>query len=176
MGAFDTLIDKSSDALDWAKKYAQGQAGPRNPPNTFVRTSHALTIRARGLTVGMIQSWAPSMGRAVTACHEINVAGDGSPTEKVPGVMNALTIQVTRYDLYKRRMESAFGTIDYGMISNQYDPIQVLELWRHPDQSMEGWLYVGVWFSNLGRNYSATDGRVVNVNATLEYTRKVKTI
>ena len=168
MGFFDSV-------KDFASQYGT-QGGARNPPNTLVRTSHALSIRARGVTVGMIQSWAPSMGRTVTPCLEINRAGDGTPVEKVPGAMNALTIQVTRYDLYKKRMEACFGTVDFEMISNQADPIQVLELWRQPDATMEGWLYVGCWFSNIGRNFSATDSRVVMVNATLEYTRKIKTI
>lgn len=176
MGLFDTLSDVSTDAWNWAKNYAGGQAGPRNPPNTFVRTSHALSIRAKGITVGMIQSWNPTMGRNVTPCFEINLAGDGTPVEKVPGALSSLTIQVTRYDLYKKRMEAAFGTVDFEMISNQADPIQVLELWRHPDQTMEGWLYVGCWFSNVGRTYSATDNRVVQVSATLEYTRKFRSI
>lgn len=145
-------------------------------PNTKVRTSHALTIRARGTTVGLIQSWNPTQGRTVTACHEINLAGDGSPVEKVPGALTALTLQVTRYDLYKKRMEAAFGTVDFDMISKQADPIQILELFRHPDNTLEGWLYVGCWFSNLGRTYSSTDARVVQVNATLEVTRKYRTI
>jgi hypothetical protein len=168
--------DAAKDAAGYLKKYATGQAGPRNPPNTFVRTSHALSIRAKGLTVGMIQSWNPSMGRGVTPCFEVNVAGDGTPVEKVPGVLNSLTIQVSRYDLYKKRMEAAFGTVDFELISNQADPIQILELWRHPDSTMEGWLYVGCWFSNIGRTYSATDNRVVQVNATLEFTRKYRSI
>lgn len=176
MGWWNQISEDAGDAWAYLKRYGEGQAGPRNPPNTLVRTSHALSIRARGITVGMIQTWNPTQGRAVTPCFEINLAGDGSPVEKVPGVLNALTIQVTRYDLYKRRMEAAFGTVDFEMISNQADPIQVMELWRHPDSTMEGWLYVGCWFSNVGRTYSATDARVVQVNATLEYTRKFRSI
>lgn len=167
MSIWDTLKSAAGD-------YING-GGPKNPPNTLVRTSHALSLRSRGVTIGMIQSWAPSMARAVTACHEINLAGDGAPVEKVPAVLSSLTLQVTRYDMYKRRMEAAFGTVDFEMISHQSDPIQVMELWRHPDGSMEVWIYSGVWFSNIGRNFSATDSRVVMVNATLEYTRKNRT-
>lgn len=150
------------------------QGGAKNPPNTMVRTSHALKIKARGVTIGVIQTWAPTMSRTVTPCHEINLAGDGNPVEKVPGATTGTTIQVTRYDLYKSRMEAAFGTIDFNMISDQHDPLQLREVWRHPDVTQECWLYVGCWFSNIGRNYSAVDNRLVLVNATLEYTRKMR--
>ena len=37
-----------------------------------------------------------------------------------------------------------------------------------------GQRYMGCWFSNIGRTYSATDARLVLVNATIEYTKKLK--
>jgi hypothetical protein len=145
-----------------------------NPPNTSVRTSHAITIRANGETVGVIQSWNPGMNRGITAVYELNVDTSGEPTEKVPGNLGGLTISVSRYDLYNKRMERAFGISDSGMLSDQKNPFQVLEYWRLPDNSQEVWIYQGCWFSNLGRTYSATDARLVLVNGTIEYTKRLK--
>src|SRR5690606_13235224 len=113
---------------------------PTNPPNTLVRTSHAITIRANGLTVGVVQGWNPGMNRGITAVYEINVATSGEPIEKVPGNVGGLTISVSRFDLYTRRMESAFGTPDVSMLGDHNNPFNVLELWRFPDNTQEGWL------------------------------------
>lgn len=143
-------------------------------PNTLVRTSHGVSIRAKGITVGMIQSWAPGMNRAITPCYEVNAAGDGSPCENVPGTLTGLTLNVTRYDLYAKRMETAFGTPDMAMLSDQWNPIQIMELFLFPDARKEIYLYTGCWFTNLGRTFSATDNRLVQVNATLQYVRKVR--
>jgi hypothetical protein len=149
---------------------------PTNPPNTLVRTSHALTLRANGITIGVVQSWAPAMNRGITGVYEINIATSGEPIEKVPGNVGGLTASVSRYDLYTRRMEAAFGTPNVAMLGDHNNPFTVLELWRFPDNTTEGWLYTGCWFSNIGRTYSSTDARLVLVNATIEYTRKLRTI
>lgn len=145
-----------------------------NPPNTTVRTSHAITIRANGQTVGVIQSWNPGMNRGITAIYELNVDTSGEPIEKAPGNLGGLTISVSRYDLYVLRMEKAFGLSDSGMLSDQKNPFQVYEYWRLPDNSQEVWIYTGCWFSNVGRTYSATDARLVLVNGTIEYTKRLK--
>jgi hypothetical protein len=149
---------------------------PTNPPNTLVRTSHALTIRANGITVGVIQSWAPGMNRGITPVYEINVATSGEPIENVPGNVGGLTIQVSRYDLYTKRMEAAFGTPDVEMLGDHNNPFQLLELWRFPDNTQEGRTYDGCWFNNIGRTYSATDARLVMVNAGISYVRRRRTI
>lgn len=146
------------------------------PPNTKVMTSHAVTIRMRGVTVGVIQSWAATQSRAIEPCYEINVLSDGSPVEKVPGSLSGTTIQVSRYDLYSKKMEQVFGFANLVMLSEQHQPFQCLELWRFPDRRQEGYLYQGCWFSNVGRQLSASDARLVLVNASLEYTRKVRTL
>ena len=149
---------------------------PVNPPNTLVRTSHAITIRANGITVGVVQSWAPAMNRGITGVYEINAATSGEPIEKVPGNVGGLTIGVSRYDLYTRRMEQSFGTPNSAMLGDHNNPFNVVELWRFPDNTQESWLYSGCWFSSIGRTYSATDARLVLVNGTLEYTRKLRVV
>ena len=145
-----------------------------NPPSTTVRTSHAITIRAAGQTIGVIQSWNPGQNRGITAIYELNTDTSGEPIEKSPGNVGGLTVSVSRYDLYNKRMENVFGTPDAQMLSDHKNPFQVVELWRFPDNSMETILYMGCWFSNIGRTYSATDARLVLVNATIEYTKKLK--
>ena len=74
-------------------------------PNTSTATSHAIAIRAGGVTVGMIQSWAPSQSRTVTPVYELNPATTGEIIENVPGNVAGTTIQVSRYDLFSTRME-----------------------------------------------------------------------
>ena len=147
---------------------------PINPPNTLVRTSHAITIRANGLTVGVIQTWNPSQNRGITPIYEINSETSGEPIEKVPGNVGGLTIGVSRYDLYKRRMEAAFGTPDVEMLGDHNNPFQVRESWRYPDGTIEARLFMGCWMSNVGRTFSATDNRVVLVSSTLEFTRVIR--
>lgn len=147
---------------------------PVNPPNTMVKTSHAMTIRANGITVGVLQTWNPSINRGITPVYEINQETSGEPIEKVPGNVGGLTIGVSRYDLYSRRMESAFGTPDVEMLGDHNNPFQCRETWRFPDGTIESRVYTGCWFSNIGRNFSSTDNRLVLVNATLEFVRIIR--
>ena len=147
---------------------------PKNPPNTLIRTSHAITIRAGGITVGMIQSWNPGINRQITPAYELNAETSGQPVENIPGNVGGLTISVSRYDLYSSRMESVFGTVDAEMLGDHSDPFQVVEAWRYPSGQTEARIYTGCWFTNIGRNYSATDSRVVLVNGSLSYVSKLK--
>ena len=144
---------------------------PINPPNTMIRTSHAITIRANGITVGVIQSWNPSKNRGITPVYEINQETSVEPIENVPGNVGGLTIAVSRYDLYTKRMEAAFGTPDVEMLGDHNNPFQVRESWKFPDGGIEGRVYTGVWFSTIGRTYSSTDNRLVLVSATLNFVR-----
>lgn len=149
---------------------------PTNPPNTLVRTSHAVTIRANGLTVGLLQTFSPSQNRQITPIYEINAATSGEPLENVPGNLGGLTIGVSRYDLYTKRMEEAFGTPNSAMLSDHNNPFQALELYLWPDNTREGYIYTGCWFSSLGRNLSATDGRTILANGQIQYVRKLRII
>jgi hypothetical protein len=147
---------------------------PTNPPNTIVRTSHAITIRANGITVGLLQTFSPAMNRQITPIYEINQATSGEPLENVPGNLGGLTIGVSRYDLYTKRMEEAFGTPNSAMLSDHNNPFQILEVFLWPSGIKEGYLYTGCWFSSLGRNMSSTDGRVIMVNGQISYVRKLR--
>lgn len=148
-----------------------------NPPTTAVRTSHAMTIRSGGITIGVIQSWGINMSRGVAHVYELNANTSGEPVEAVPGNVGGLTINVNRYDLYTRRMEQAFGgsaVTDFEMLGDQSNPFEVRESWRFPNGTSEARVYVGCWFSSLGRTYQATGDRIVNVSAVLTFVRKYK--
>lgn len=151
---------------------------PTNPPQTLVRTSHALTISANGIVIGLINGWNPTISRTITPIYELRTRTSGDPVEKLPGNVTGQTIAVQRYDLYTSRMEIAFGTPDLMMLSLQDAAFDVRERWVVPpegpgsDGTAEQILYTGCWFSNIGKNYRSDGDRIVNVNATLEYTKR----
>lgn len=144
-------------------------------PNTRVRTSHALTIKANGVVVGLINGWTQAQSRTITPIYEVSEDDSGNPVENAPGNVTGLTIAVGRFDSYKRRMEEAFGTPDLIMLTRQSQPFEVMEVWASPHaQEDERYIYQKCWFSNLGRTLRSDDNRIVNVSATLVYTKKLK--
>lgn len=151
-----------------------GSNRANNPPDTFTRTSHSISIEANGTTIGLIQTWSPTMSKAVTPIYELNIETSGIPYENIPGNLQNLTIQVARYDVWTKRMEQAFGTPDIYMLSNQKSPFSVQERWVLPDGSLENWSYDGCWFESIGRSFRSDDQRLVMVNATLRYLRRTR--
>jgi hypothetical protein len=145
-----------------------------NPPDTLVRTSHSLTIKVAGVTIGLINGWNPAQNRQITPVYEINSESSGLPLENIPGNVQNLTIAVQRYDIWPVRMEQAFGTVDLTMLSNQQTPFSVQEIWTSPSGSLEIWQYEGCWFENVGRAFRSDDTRIINVNATLRYVYRTK--
>jgi len=158
-------------------------AATNTPPGTLVCTSHALTIRVGGVVIGLINGWNPTQSRTITPVYQIATydrqTRSGEPVEKVPGNVTGQTIGVQRYDIFKEKMEKAFGTEDLTMLSSQLDPFVVIETWIFPNTPLkpmggsEHITYNGCWFSNIGRNFRSDGDRIVNVNATLEYVRRV---
>jgi hypothetical protein len=167
------------------------------PPKTVTQLSHAMTIKVNTVVVGTINEWTPRMTRAIAELYEFGAAtsgsgpaairqyqkGPGEPYEKVPNNVSGMTISVRRYDIYRTQMELAFptgvgGVASQGLtrLANQFDPFDVTEAWVVPGgipQAVDYQInYLGCWFSEIGRTLSATGDRIVNVNATLEYTSK----
>lgn len=149
------------------------------PPNTTVQLSHAMAIRAAGQTIGAINSWAPKQTRSISELYEFGQGvssaqfglGNGEPFAKVPNNVSGMTIDVNRYDLYPRRMETAFGTADLSMLSSQNSELELREGWVSPNnENNYSKVYSGCWFSSIGRTITATGERIVNVSATIEYT------
>lgn len=150
-------------------------------PNTAVRTSHSLTIIRNGQKIGLINGWNPAQSKTITPIFQIasecNGTVSGDPVEKIPGNVTGQTIAIQRYDLYTSRMEKAFGTDfasggDLLMLTRQDRPFDVEEIWTYPDGTIEVMWYTGCWFSNIGRNFRSDGDRIINTNATLEYTKK----
>jgi hypothetical protein len=137
--------------------------------------SHALTIRANGQTIGLIQNFSPApQVRPAAYVYELNTATSGEPVERAPGNLSGLEVTVDRYDLYTLKMETAFGTADFSMLTDQTDKFQVREVWQNPDGSTESYIYLECIFTNLGRKFMATGDRIVMCNATLAYLKKVQ--
>lgn len=144
-------------------------------PNTATRTSHACSIRVDGVTIGMIQSWNPAMGRTVTPIYEINSATSGEVIENVPGNITGLTMTVDRVDLFNKKMEEVWGAnFNIQMLTDQTNPITIQEKWLNPNGSPEIWMYTGCWFTSLGRNQSSSDDRIIRVNAQMMYVKKYR--
>jgi hypothetical protein len=156
-----------------------------------------------GKTVGFINGWNPTQSRTVTPIYEVNVDGSGNPVEYMPGNITGLNISISRYDIYKTRMEEVFGTPDLVMLTRQSEPFDVHEVWAvsdpekakyereaieegarigerglatfiNPFTKEERFIYSGCWFTSLGRTIRSDDNRIINVNATLVYTKKMK--
>jgi len=167
-------------------------------PNTKVRSSHAVTIKVGGITVGMIQSWAPNQARPTMPVYEINAATLGDMLERVPMNITGTTISVNRVDLYNNRMEQAWGPVfDINMLTDQANPFVIKERWQNPQQELSSpfdlsgfvgglvgsalsptvtgedltIVYSGCYFTSLGRNLAADGDRVVRVNASIDYVR-----
>lgn len=141
-------------------------------PETSTRTSHAVAIRADGVTIGQIIQWQPNQARTVTATYEINPATTGEVYEQVPGNLTGLTITVQRYDLYSAKMEEVWGSnFSIQLLTDQTQGLNIQERWTNPDNTTEVTLYSGCWFTSLGRALSSQDDRIVRVNANLAYTR-----
>jgi len=141
-------------------------------PNTTIRSSHAVSLRAAGTTIGQIQTWAPNQSRTVTPAYELRAETSGEVIENVPGNVTGLTIQVSRYDLFASKMEQVWGTPKaLWMLTDQNNKIEVEEKWSNPDGTSEKFIYFDCWFSQLGRNLQAQGDRIVMVNATLNYAR-----
>ena len=155
-------------------------------PETLTRTSHSLTIIGPGnKVIGSINGWNPAQSKTITPVFQIateyNGTVSGDPMEKIPGNVTGQTIAVQRYDLYIDRMEKAFGTAfsaaaggDLMMLTQQDRPFAVQEKWKYPNGTIEVIQYDGCWFSNIGRNFRSDGDRIINVNATLDWTKRRK--
>jgi len=140
-------------------------------PNTRTASQHIISIRFRGVTVGLIQRWAPRQQRDMTPIYELNSLTSGRRVDIVPGNVSQLQIDVQRYDLFTRRMHEAFGFPASAIhLSDHTNPFDVQEIWQLPSGLIIGTVYQGCWFSSIGREYSATGERVIMATAALEVT------
>ena len=157
------------------------------PPNTRTQTSHPLVILANGVPIGAVQKWSPDQSMNAEHVYELGSftgpfgATFGTPYEAVPGNTTGMTISVDRYDLWTSQMERAFGTTSLDMLSNDPgDPnttglFTLRERWATPNNANRYAIqYEGCWFTKIGRTFSSTDNRIVNVSATIIYTCRTR--
>lgn len=140
-------------------------------PNTRTASQHIISIRFRGVTVGLIQRWAPRQQRDMTPIYELNSLTSGRRIDIVPGNVSQLQIDVQRYDLFTKRLHEAFG-FDASAIhlADHVNAFDVQEIWQLPSGLIIGTIYQGCWFSSIGREFGATGERVIRADATLEVT------
>jgi len=143
-------------------------------PVTNTRLDHAVSIYVNGIRIGLIQEWSPQQSRGMTPVYELNAASSGTIIEYAPGNMSNQTVGVNRYDLYKKRMEQAWGAgFSIQMLSDQSTSLTVMEKWDNPDGTGTQCIYEGCWFQQLGRTHQAQGDRITKVNASLVYTKKI---
>jgi len=171
------------NASDWINDKIGSPSGPINPPFTQTASSHSIVIKTnKGMKIGRIQSWSPTMSRTIDTIYEVHAAATGEPAERIPQVQATNTIAVNRYELYSAHIGEAFG-IKTGLENDdlytlilQKNPIHIREIWRDPYGGIRGYVYVNAWFSSLGITISATDDRIIKSNGTIEFTRKLRLI
>jgi len=140
-------------------------------PNTRVASQHVISIRYKGITIGVIQRWSPRQTRDMTPIYELNTATSGRRVDIVPGNLRTLQIDVDRYDLFNKRMHEAFGFPASAInLADHTNPFDVQEIWQLPSGVLIGTIYQGCWFSSIGRDFAATGDRVIMVRAQLEVT------
>lgn len=143
-------------------------------PFTKVVTQHVVSIRVHGVTIGYIQNWNPSQTRGLSPVYEINSTTSGRRVEIVPGNVDRDSIRVERYDIYRKLMWKAFGfNASVVHLSDHLRPFDVKEIWKEPDGNTHGTLYTGCWFTDTGRNITATGDRIMAVTANLEVTDRL---
>jgi hypothetical protein len=93
--------------------------------------------------------------------YEINVLGNGTPSEVCPMIMSGLNIQISKYELVKERTERAFGpNFNMNMLCDQVVPLSIQEIWIKPDSKntniIEGTNNIGSAFKEAGDSIKKT--------------------
>jgi len=150
-----------------------------NPPDTLIKSSHGIQIKVRGETIGAIASWRPAdYSREMRHIFELNPLSSGHPIDVVPGNLGGFTLDVERYDIWRREFETIFGgdVSLYEALGRQDNPFEIYQYLWHPDGFKELVVYRGTWFNRVGREYRADGERTVMVRAGLTFVRRDKVI
>ena len=109
----------------------------------------------------------------VTAGGGDDILGDiGEAYETVPGNIGGTELQISRYDLYTSRFETAFGTTSLDMLVNQRSSIRFVEIFKSPGNDLNfGRIFYGCWFTRKGRNHDANSTRIEQADASAMYAR-----
>ena len=127
-------------------------------PTTRTRLSHALRIRSGGRTIGAIRSWSFSQGREIDTEWEIEPNAVGMPVDLVPQTVSRRELRIGRYDLYPAIMEEVFGTSEIVVLTDQYRPFSLREIWYGPSTSAASTLASAVNALGTAANIAGTTG------------------
>jgi len=171
------------DTSNWINDKIGSPSGPINPPFTQTASSHSIVIKTGdGKKIGRIQSWNPTVSRTIDSIYEVHADATGEPIECIPQIQTTNTIAVNRYELYSAHIGEAFG-VKTGLSNDdlytlilQKNPINIREIWRDPYGGLRAYVYAGCYFNSLGQTIAATDDRILKVNASLTFTRKLRMI
>lgn len=149
--------------------------------DTVSRLSHSITIRANGITIGAISDLKEDARQGLKALYGLGTfeqpgrygARSGEPYEIVPNNIDPITLNLSRYDLVRVKMEQAFNVpFDLTILSNQDSGIEIIQIERRTDGGVEGFVWRGCWFESIGRTISAENERVIRVDAVVKATTK----
>lgn len=164
-----------------AKKWGSFFGAFSELPNTRTRLDHALTIRTgSGRAIGAVKTFSYAQSRSIDEEFEVNAQGSGMPVDLVPQNVTRREIRIERYDLYTKIMEEVFGTSELVVLTDQYRPFVLREIWKGPAGILTGgqriYQFTGCWFSDLGRTMSTDGNRVVMADATVTWTDRVRVL
>jgi hypothetical protein len=148
--------------------------GSKYFPTTEIRTSHTLSIRVGGKVIGQIQSWAPTQSRNFTPYYEVNAVTNGGISEHLPGNSTGLSVQITRYDLYREQMEQVWGNnFDISMLTDQTNPLQVQEKWYDPNvKNLDTFTDQNDFSGQVKKGWSTLKGQFTDLGKELKNPRK----
>jgi hypothetical protein len=171
-------LEKAAEA---AKKWGSFFGTFASLPNTRTRLDHALTLRTgSGRAIGAVKTFSYSQSRSLDEEFEVNAQGSGMPVDLVPQNVTRREMRIERYDLYTKIMEEVFGTQELVVLTDQYRPFTLRELWRGPAGVLTGgqriYHFTGCWFTDIGRTLDTSGDRVVMADATIAWTDRVRVL
>lgn len=139
------------------------------PHNTVTRTSHSVTIRSGGRTIGAINSFEVSRSKDIKENFYISPLPSGQPQEIIPLNTKDRKIKISRYELYRRPFEDRFGDFDLIKLSNQRNRFSIMEKLVDPTNRSKVIGYSDCYFISLGYKYASDGDMVVMVDAEIVF-------
>lgn len=172
--ALSDLVLEQAAKLGLAPEVLAGIAGAfsgtSGVPNTRVRLTHALSLRFNGRLVAACHQFDPRFRRTVDREYEIDRNATGLPAAHI-GQTGEGEATLGRYDLYFALLEETLGTREIITLCDQRKGFTLRETWRGPAGILGGGVrayeYLDCYFTDIGRTQSATDDRIVKVQASL---------
>lgn len=136
---------------------------------TVTRTSHSVTIRSGGISIGAISKFSHKQSKGLAEQYFVAPTPSGEPQEIIPLNTNTRTISIERYELYRRPFENRFGDFNLIRLANQRNSFTIMEKLVDPTNRSKVIGYSRCYFTDMGYDYSADGEMVVMVNAEIVY-------